>query len=151
MPYSLQVVCGFFYVPLAFVWTVKGCEMGPTVYSPYLRRLELLIFYGCYSYFKTLSVGSAGVESSRTHNLPHGSLMLNHLRYLCAVIRYPNTSKLVKRKSPVPRFFNPLLSIWLSDKTVFNVFDTLHWTFWRVNFKRHREFCVGTYSHFMGA
>ena len=36
MPYSLRIVCGFFYVPL-------GCETGSTVYSPYPRRLESLI------------------------------------------------------------------------------------------------------------
>ena len=37
----------------------KGCETGPTVYSLYPRRLERQHFL--FSYFKTLSVGPAGV------------------------------------------------------------------------------------------
>ena len=40
-------------------------------------------------------------------------------------IRYPNTSKLVKKNSAAPRFFNPLLSVWISDETLFLVFDIL--------------------------
>ena len=39
-------------------------------------------------------------------------------------IRYPNTSKLVnKRNSAASRFFNPLLSVWITDETPFLVFD----------------------------
>ena len=38
-------------------------------------------------------------------------------------IRYPNTSKLAAL-----RFFNPLLSVWISDETLFLVFDILHET-----------------------
>ena len=40
-------------------------------------------------------------------------------------IRYPNTSKLVKKNSAAPRFFNPLLSVWIPDETLFLVFDIL--------------------------
>ena len=40
-------------------------------------------------------------------------------------IRYPNTSKFVKKNSAVPRFLNPLLSVWITDKTLFLVFDIL--------------------------
>ena len=41
-PYSFRTVCGFFNVPH---WNFKHgryCETGPTVYSPYPRRLESL-------------------------------------------------------------------------------------------------------------
>ena len=38
------------------------CETGPTVYRPYPRRLESLFADFLLSYFKTLSVGPAGVE-----------------------------------------------------------------------------------------
>lgn len=40
-------------------------------------------------------------------------------------IRHPNTPKLVKKYSAAPRFFNPLLSVWISDETFFLVFDVL--------------------------
>ena len=38
-------------------------------------------------------------------------------------IRYPNTSKLVKKNLAAPRFFNPPLSDWISDETSFLMFD----------------------------
>ena len=41
-------------------------------------------------------------------------------------IRYPNTSKLVKKNSAAPRFFNQLLSVWISDETLLHVFDIFH-------------------------
>ena len=40
-------------------------------------------------------------------------------------IRYPNTSKMVQKNSAAPRFFNPPLSVWISDETLFLVFDIL--------------------------
>ena len=55
------------------LWTMKSCEMGPTVYRPYPRRLESLSL--CRYYYKgstfdlaifkkTLSVGPAGLGSN---------------------------------------------------------------------------------------
>ena len=40
VPYSLQIVCGFFNIPQLFY--DKSCETGPPGYSPYPRRLESL-------------------------------------------------------------------------------------------------------------
>ena len=40
-------------------------------------------------------------------------------------IRYPNTSKLVKKNSAAPGFFNLLPSVWIPDETLFLVFDVL--------------------------
>ena len=37
-------------------------------------------------------------------------------------IRHPNTPKLVKKYSAAPRFFNPLLGVWISDETLFFCF-----------------------------
>ena len=62
------------------------CETGPTVYSPYPRRLESLNYlrmklqrqYFLLSYFKVLSVDPAGV---RTRDSP----ALNQLSHRCAV------------------------------------------------------------------
>ena len=64
----------------------KGCETGPTVCSPYTRRLESLTTCGC-NYkgstfssiiLKTLSVGAAGVQLGTS---PRGSPMLNQLNH----------------------------------------------------------------------
>ena len=39
-------------------------------------------------------------------------------------IRYPDTSKFVKKNTHAsPRFFNPFLNVWVSDKTLLLVFD----------------------------
>ena len=48
------------------------------------------------------------------------------------LIKYSNTEKLVKESLAEPRFFNPLLSVWISDETLFLVFDVLvwGWTIW---------------------
>ena len=59
---------------------VDICETGPTVYSPYPRRLESLTFL--LSYFKILSVDPAGV---RTRHVPRDIPMLNQLSYRFAV------------------------------------------------------------------
>ena len=55
------------------------CETGPTVYSPYPRRLERRHFL--LSYFKILSVDPAGV---RARHLPRDSPTLNQLSHRCA-------------------------------------------------------------------
>ena len=60
------------------------CETGPTVYSPYPRRLESLTIllqrqHFLLSYFKTLSEWSG---RSRTPDLPDGDPVLNQLKPL---------------------------------------------------------------------
>ena len=53
-------------------------------------------------------------------------------------IRYPNTSKLLKKNSAAPRFFNPLLSDWISDETPFFMFDIFH--------KLHKDRLIDLYG-----
>ena len=63
---------------------LKGCKTGSTVCSPYPKRLESLPICGCYYKGSTFSRALAG--RSRTHDLPHGSAMLNQLSQHCAVL-----------------------------------------------------------------
>ena len=44
-------------------------------------------------------------------------------------LRFPNSSKLVKKTSAAPRFSNLLLGVWKSKETLFLVFDILLLTF----------------------
>ena len=70
--------------------TENICETGPTVYSPYPRRLKKSNYlqmnlqrqHSLLNYFKILSVDPAG---DRTRNHPHDSPMVNRLSHRCAV------------------------------------------------------------------
>ena len=71
------------------VWKVKGCETGPALYSPYLRKLESLTLWECNYKGSTFSSVFKGPECwpgrSQTHDLPHGSQMLKQLSHRCLV------------------------------------------------------------------
>ena len=70
IPYSSRLVCGFLNVPQEVMNIDDICDTGPTVYSPYPRRIESLTICGCNCkgstfssvIFETLSVGPAGIE-----------------------------------------------------------------------------------------
>lgn len=44
MLYTLQIVCGFFFVPHSILSTLTDCQTGPMLWHPYLRRLEVQPF-----------------------------------------------------------------------------------------------------------
>mgnify|MGYP000751364858 CR=1 FL=1 len=50
MPYSLRIMCGFFYFSLKTLSSLEleDCETGPTVYRTYPRRLESLAICRCH-------------------------------------------------------------------------------------------------------
>ena len=61
------------------------CETGPPAYRPYPRRLESLTICGCNCKGSTFSL-ECWSGRSRTHDLPHGSPVLNQLSHWCAVM-----------------------------------------------------------------
>ena len=79
-PTLFEQWCRFFYVPLEpDNW--KCCEMGPTFFRPYLRRLEsltrdVIIKAGLSQLFKTLSIGQTGLW---TRDLPISRPVLSQL------------------------------------------------------------------------
>jgi len=68
-PYSLRIVC-WFLLRATGLWTLKGCETGLKFIVLIREDLKVLTICGCnnqmqhflLSYFKTPSVGPAGVE-----------------------------------------------------------------------------------------
>ena len=87
MPYSSQIVCGFFNVP-QILYKPKGCETGPPAYSPYPRRLESLTICRC-RYPECWS------GWTWTHNLPRDSPVLNQLSHRCTVVDDNNGTMII--------------------------------------------------------
>jgi len=56
------------------------------------------------------------------------------------LIRYQNTSKSIEKNSACASFFNPLLSVWISDETLFLVFDIIHTKFQNEPHKKRKTF-----------
>ena len=81
------------------LWTLKGCEPRPTVYRPYPRKLESLTICKCN--YKSSTFSSVIKDSecwsvwSRTHDLPHSSLVLNQLSQRCCFGERETHEKLV--------------------------------------------------------
>ena len=52
----------------------------------------------------------------------------------------------LKKNSAAPRFCNPLLSVWISDETLFVVFDILHQSVPDISSKWYVKMFLGTVS-----
>ena len=79
------------------------CETGPTVYSPYPRRIESLTIIKDVIIKEALSPQlfkdpECWSGRSRTHDLPHGSPVLNQLSHRCAVLHVLNERKELMNK-----------------------------------------------------
>ena len=98
VPYSYQIVSGFFNVPYYLI-SNKGHETGPPVYSPYPRRLESLPICRCNYKGSTFSSVILRpwvlVRLESNSRPPTWQPMLNQLSHRCTMI------SITKRKSDV--------------------------------------------------
>lgn len=86
MLYTLQIVCGFFFVPQSTLSTLRDCQTGSILWHPYLRRLDSSNICRCH--YKGVTFSSVIWKPQVLVHLGFWTCNLRHRSVVTVIINY---------------------------------------------------------------